>query len=104
MEYQTEGSMSLFVVRHEHTADRCPAKDRTMAPMLLTHLSQDNARRFGINIKSEAVIDGAHTLYLTLEAKDEESVQQFMRPFAQAGSLEVLSASPCEVVVGRGAC
>lgn len=96
--------MTLFVVQHTHPADRCPAQDSTMAPMLLQHLSRENAQRFGINIRSEAVADGKHTLYLIVEAKDRESVNRFMQPFAQAGSVEVYAASPCEVVVERGAC
>ena len=75
-----------------------------MAPMLLSQLSRENASRFGITIRSEAVIDGAHTLYLTVEAVDRESVERFMSPFSQVGSVEVLPASHCEVVVARGAC
>lgn len=94
--------MSLFVVQHSHPADRCPAQDSTMAPMLLKHLA--NSKQFGVNIRSEAVADGKHTLYLILEAENKESVNSFMQPFAQAGSVEVIPASPCEVVVERGAC
>ena len=55
-----------------------------MAPQLLKHLSNENAKQFGINVKNEAVIDGQHTLYLILEANDRESVDRFMQPFAQA--------------------
>jgi hypothetical protein len=31
-------------------------------------------------------------------------VNRFMQPFAQAGTVEVLPASPCAAVVGRGGC
>jgi hypothetical protein len=75
-----------------------------MAPMLLSQLWRQNARRFGVTIQSEAVIDGGHTLYLTVEAADRESVERFMNPFAQVGSVEVQAASRCEAVVERGAC
>ena len=66
----TEGGvkMKLFVVQHKHPAEKCPAGDSQMAPMLLSHLSTKNAKKFGVHIQSEAVIDGGHTLYLTLEA------------------------------------
>lgn len=96
--------MALFVVQHRHPAEHCPARDPQMAPMLLKHLSPSNAANYGIKIQGEAVINGAHTLYLIVEAPDQESVNRFMQPFAQAGSVEVLAASPCETVVERGAC
>jgi uncharacterized protein with GYD domain len=96
--------MALFVVQHQHKPESCPARDEAMGAMLLSHLSQQNAQSFGINIHSEAVINGEHTLHLTLEAADRATVERFMQPFAQVGMVEVLSASPCEVVVERGAC
>jgi hypothetical protein len=54
--------MSLFVVRHQHAAETCPAGHPQMGPMLLQHLSKPNAEQFGVDIRSEAVVDGQHTL------------------------------------------
>lgn len=96
--------MSLFVTRHQHAAERCPATDPQMGAMLLEHLSPDNAATYGITIQSEAVINDAHTFYMIVEAPNGERVGQFMAPFAQVGSVEVLPASTCEAVVGRGGC
>jgi hypothetical protein len=96
--------MPLFVVQHRHDAEHCPARDRQMAPMLLKHLSPANTAEYGLSIHGEAVVDGAHTLYLIVDAPSAENVSRFMQPFAQAGSVEILPASPCEVVVNRGAC
>lgn len=96
--------MSLFVVQHQHPADRCPARNREMAPMLLAHLAPDNAQKYGLTIKGEAVVDGAHTLYLIVDAANREQLAQFMQPFAQAGTVDIMSASPCEAVVERGDC
>jgi hypothetical protein len=96
--------MPLFVAQHTHAPENCPAADPQMGNMLLGHLSPANAARQGINIQAEAVIDNAHTLYIILEAPDRERVMQFMAPFAQAGTVEVHGASPCEAVVGRGGC
>lgn len=96
--------MSLFVVQHRHDAERCPAKDPQKAPMLLKHLAPGNAKSYDLNIQAEAVINNAHTLYMIVEAKDRESVQRFMQPFAMAGSVEILPASTCEDVVTRGGC
>ncbi|MBX6378730.1 MAG: oxidoreductase, partial [Clostridia bacterium] len=50
------------------------------------------------------VVDGAHTLYAILEAATLGQVEAFMKPFAQAGSVEIWPASPCEKVVARGGC
>lgn len=72
--------------------------------MLLQHLSPANAAANGINIQADAAVDGAHTLYMIVDAPDQATVDQFMGPFAQAGTVEVLQASACEVVVGRGSC
>ena len=96
--------MSLFVVRHEHSADSCPAGDPQMGPMLLKHVSQQNASQFGVTVHGEAVLDGAHTFYLILEAENEARVKEYMTPFAQAGSVDVWPASTCEQVVERAAC
>jgi hypothetical protein len=96
--------MSLYFVRHQHTAETCPAKDPAMGAMLLTHLSRMNAQKFGINLQSEAVLDGQHTLVLILEAKDKASIEKYMQPFAMAGSVEISPASECEAVVARAGC
>lgn len=96
--------MSLYVVQHKHTGETCPAKSKEMGGMLLTHLSEENAEKYGVKINAEAVIDGAHTLYLIVESENERNVREFMGPFAQAGSVEVMPASVCEAVVERGAC
>ena len=96
--------MALFVVRHQHPAEQCPARDPQMGSMLLQHLSAENARQHGVAIQGEAVVDGQHTLYLIVEAEGRDRVEEFMKPFRMAGSVEVLQASPCEVVVARRGC
>src|SRR5690242_3268300 len=103
-EAQPRKSMPLFVVRHHHDADRCPARDPAMGAMLLAHLSAENANRHGVSIHGEAVIDGAHTLYVICDAPDRNTVDAFMQPFAAAGEVEVLQGSPCEAVVARRGC
>ncbi len=96
--------MSLYFVRHQHAAETCPAKNPEMGQMLLQHLNKANARRFGIELHGEAVLDGQHTLVLILEADEQESVEKFMTPFKQAGNVEILPASLCEAVVERAGC
>ncbi len=96
--------MARFVVRHQHDEAHCPARDPTMGQQLLAHLAPESARRFGVTLAGDGVIDGQHTLYLIVEAASPAAVESFMEPFRQAGSVEVLAASPCEVVVQRGGC
>jgi hypothetical protein len=96
--------MSLFVVQHQHPADACPAGNPQFAPMLLQHLSEPNAAEHGVTIHGEAVIDGAHTLVLILDGPDQATVENYMAPFAMAGSVDVKPANKCEVVVARAAC
>ena len=96
--------MGLYVVKHKHSSETCPARSKEMGEMLLMHLSDENAGRNGLKINAEAVVDGAHTLYLIIEADDENKVKKFMEPFTMAGSVEVMPASVCEVVVERGVC
>ena len=96
--------MGLFVVRHQHPAESCPAGHPQMGPMLLKHVSPQNASQFGVKVHGEAVVNGAHTFYLILEAESQDKVQQFMGPFSQAGTVEVWPASSCEQVVSRARC
>ena len=96
--------MSLFVVQHEHAAETCPAGHPEKGPMLLRHVAAENATKFGVNILSDAVVDGAHVYYLIVEAESEDKVRDFMAPFSQMGSVEILPASSCEQVVERGKC
>ena len=60
--------MPLFVVRHEHSPDHCPATDPDMGAMLLNYLSRPNVSRHGVEIHGEAVVQGEHTMYMIVEA------------------------------------
>jgi uncharacterized protein with GYD domain len=75
-----------------------------MGAMLLKHLSPASAGEYGVSIQAEAVANDKHTLYLIAEADDDEQLHRFLAPFAQAGSVDVLPASPCEAVIDRGGC
>jgi ribosomal protein L7Ae-like RNA K-turn-binding protein len=96
--------MSLYFVRHQHNAETCPAKNPEMGQMLLQHLSKQNARKFGVDLISDAVLDAQHTLVLIAESEDKQYLEQFMQPFAMAGSVEIFPASTCEAVVERQGC
>jgi len=96
--------MSLYFVRHQHAAETCPARDPQMGSFLLSHISPLNARKFGVNIQSDAVLDNQHTFVLIVDAEDPSHIENFMQPFKMAGSVEIWPASTCEVVVERAGC
>jgi hypothetical protein len=96
--------MSLYFVRHQHSSETCPAKNPEMGQMLLAHLSLPNARKYGVNIQGDVVLDNQHTLVLILEADGKTQVDNFMQPFKMAGSVEIWPASTCEIVVDRAGC
>jgi hypothetical protein len=96
--------MSLFVVKHQHSAETCPAGHPEMAPFLVAHVSPPNAAEQGVTIHGEAVVNGGHTLFLIVDAPDQGTVERYMTPFTQVGTVDVLASSTCEQVVARAAC
>jgi hypothetical protein len=96
--------MSLYFVRHQHSAETCPARDPQMGAMLLQHISPMNARQFGVNIHGDAVLDNQHTFVLIVDAESPDQVENFMQPFKMAGSVDIYPASSCETVVERAGC
>jgi len=96
--------MSLYFVRHQHNAETCPAKNPEMGQMLVQHVDKKNARKYGVDILGDAVLDAQHTFVLIVEAEDKQYIENFMQPFAMAGSVEITAASSCEAVVERGGC
>lgn len=96
--------MALFVIRHEHAAESCPGAHPQYGPMLLAHVSKENAATYGIEIQGEAVVSGAHTLYMIVDAQDPSAVDTFVAPFRQFGSAEVMAANTCDTVVAGGGC
>jgi hypothetical protein len=96
--------MSLYFVRHQHSEATCPAKSPEAGAMLLTHIDHMNARKFGVDILGDAVLDGLHTFVLIVESDSADNIENFMQPFKQAGSVEIIPASTCEVVVERAGC
>jgi DMSO/TMAO reductase YedYZ molybdopterin-dependent catalytic subunit len=96
--------VALFVVRHQHAAERCPARDPESGAALLNHLSRPSVRRKGVTIRGEAVVQNEHTMYLIVESVAEHLVRQFMAPFADAGTVDIYPASTCAGVVAIGGC
>ena len=43
--------MALFIVRHQHDAERCPATDPYLGATLLNYLSRRNVRKYGIEFQ-----------------------------------------------------
>ncbi len=72
--------------------------------MLLDHLGAASAQKHGVSIHSEVVLDGRHTFYLIAEADNWSLLEEFLAPFAMAGSVEVWPGSHCAAIVERGGC
>src|SRR5437870_12449872 len=85
--------MSLFLVKHQHPAEACPAGHPQMGPKLLVHLSQPSAESFGVQTHAEAVVDGEHTFYLMLSADQAAQGERSLAPCAPPGRAEVTPAS-----------
>lgn len=96
--------MTLYFVQHTHAPENCPARDPAMGQMLLEHLTPKNARKFGIDLLADAVLDGRHTMVLIAESEDLKYLEAYMKPFAQAGTVEIVAASTCDTVVARQGC
>ena len=77
--------MALFVTRHQHTDETCPAGHSEMGPMLLQHLSDENAANAGIKsivtFCCEWVTDQSQlaAYMLSREIKLSESAKQELR-------------------------
>ena len=96
--------MPLFIVVAKHSPESCPAGNPEMGKMLLSHIHQDNAGKFGINIQASAGAESQHTLHMIMDAGDSQKVDEFMTLFAQMGTVEVTPAITCEAIVARGRC
>jgi DMSO/TMAO reductase YedYZ molybdopterin-dependent catalytic subunit len=96
--------MNMFIVRHQHPAEQCPAADFTAGVQLLNLLSRANAARHGVRIHREAVLQAAHTLLVIAEAAREDDLRRFLQPLQNAASLELQPAATCSQVVASGGC
>ena len=94
--------MAIFMVQHTHSAATCPAPNPEMGQGLLQVIG--GAPQAGVKVLAEAVVDGAHELNMLAEADAAATVEAWMAPFGQMGSVSVRPASFCEKVVERGAC
>ena len=95
--------MPLFVARHRHSPEACPASAE-MGPRLLAHVSAANAVRYSVAIHAEAVVEGEHDLILILRAPDRKRVEEFMEFFTQLGEVQIRPACSAEEVVDLGGC
>lgn len=96
--------MSLYFIQHTHAEETCPAKDPLMGSQLLSHINPVNARKHGVEMHGDAVLDNKHTFVLIVEADELERVEEFMQPFKRAGEVSIWPASTCETVVERAGC
>ena len=96
--------MPLFFVEHTHSAEACPTKSRDMMLMLGKHVTQPTADQFGVKIHADIVHPGEHRMMMVLEASEQAKVDEYVKPFGMAGSVDVKPVVTCEVVVETAIC
>ena len=96
--------MSLYFVKHQHTAETCPTQQPDMMKMLGMHVTQMTADKYGITIQSDVVFPREHRMNLVLLAPSEEKVKEYVAPFGMVGSVEVREVSTCDEVVATAKC
>ena len=73
----------LFVAHWTHTPENCPGRSTEGANMLNKFwANRDLAAKKGIKILSAYVAVTEHTYYITVQAKDYQSMLEFFEPLA----------------------
>ena len=73
----------LFVAHWTHTPENCPGRSKEGATMLNEFWAKrDLAAKKGIKILSGYVAVTEHTYYITVQAKDYQSMLEFFEPLA----------------------
>jgi len=73
----------LFVAHWTHTPENCPGRSKEGATMLNEFWAKrDLAAKKGIKILSGYVAVTEHTYYITVQAKDYQSLLEFFEPLA----------------------
>ena len=62
--------MSLFIVVAKHSPESCPAGNPEMGKMLLSHIHNDSASKFGIKIQASAGAESQHTLHMIMDGEN----------------------------------
>ncbi|MCX6020669.1 MAG: sulfite oxidase [Chloroflexi bacterium] len=93
--------MSRFLVEHRHRNETCPSGNAEMVQQLAGHLHPENAARFGVQVLSDCVIEGEHTLIMVLEAESPDKITTFVTPFLMVGSVNIRPVITCDIVAAR---
>ena len=80
---KTDSDGMLFVAHWTHTPENCPGRSKEGAIMLNEFWAKrDLAEKKGIKILSGYVAVTEHTYYITVQAKDYQSLLEFFEPLA----------------------
>ncbi|MDF0676051.1 MAG: hypothetical protein P0120_17220 [Nitrospira sp.] len=80
----------VFVAHWTHTPENCPGRSKEGATMLNEFWAKrDLAAKKGVKILSAYVAATEHTYYITVQAKDYQSLLEFFEPLAptQTGAI-----------------
>ena len=90
--------MPMYMVEATHPVETCPAKNPEMVRQLSSHVTQENADKYGVKILADFVREVEHTMVLVLEADSPEKVTNFALPFLNAGPITVKAGETCDQV------
>jgi uncharacterized protein with GYD domain len=69
-----------------------------MVRQLASHVTQANAKKYGVKILADWVYEPEHTVVLILEADKPDQATSFASPFLNVGPVTVRAGSTCEQV------
>ena len=90
--------MPVYLVKHTHSAEKCPTNNPEMVQQLASHMTVENADKYGVKLKADWVDETEHTAVFILEADSPDKVTNFTLPFLEVGSLMIKPGLTCELV------
>ena len=90
--------MALFLIEHRHTDETCPTHNLDMVRALCTHVTRENAERYGVKLLADWVNEPEHRVIFVVEAEEQGLVDRFAGPFGRVGEVTVTQGLTCERV------
>ncbi len=80
----------LFLVKHIHTFESCPAGDPELVQKTFaTVVTDEHTKKVGVKLLSSYADAPAHTTFFIVDADSAEKVGAFLLPILKLGSAEI---------------
>ncbi len=90
--------MPMYMIEATHPAETCPTKNPEMVRQLASHVTTENADKYGVKILADFVREVDHNMILILEADSPDKVTNFALPFLSVGPITVKVGETCDQV------